>query len=216
MKQDPKNVFVSFLVAVAVVILAHFGFHKDSVPAPVNSNTGLSQVDVGIFPDGTKNGDLYEKWESSVLPQGTNQVALFTNRTGRDAFVFLGSVDILSGQTASSTYKVSIFSTTTSSVPSTSDYDALAGNTGKASLINGVLIATSSTATTTSSVYASQAQKGNGFIVVPNGSTVFGYIQQNTAAVTGCYAATGVCEVATSTNRGFNPVFNIKYYSTQL
>lgn len=208
-----KSVFYSFLVTVAVVLIAFGGFVPKSVSSP-DQNTGYSQTNIGEFSEGIKNGDLAERWISKTMISGTNSVALYTNRSGRDAYVYVASVNVPTGQTASSTSNVFLFATTSTSIGVAQDFVGLGGTSGKAFLINGVTIATTSTATTTSSVYAAVAQKGNGAIVVPDGSTVFGYLQQNTTLANSACSALGLCETATSTNRGFNPVFNIKVYAT--
>lgn len=212
MTSTQKSVFYSFLVTVAVVVLAFFGLNHNSAKAPVNQNTGYSQSDIGVFPEGIKNGDLSEKWVSKALPVGDNKVTLYINRTGRDAYIYFGSINIPTGQTASSTTNVFLFATTSSSITTSQDFVAMTGTAGKAFLVNGVTIATSTTATTTSSIYAAVAQKGNGAIVVPDGSTVFGYLQQNTTLANSACSAAGRCETATSTLRGINPVFSIRVY----
>lgn len=212
MNSTQKKVLIWLVVAVAVVVLLISVFDKKS-GVPVDQSTGLSQTNIGEFPEGVKNGDLFERWFTKTLPPGTNSVALFTNRTGRDVVAVLGSADILTGQTASSTSNVSLFATTSTSIATVQDFTALTGTPLKNFLINSVTIATSSTATTTSSIYAVAVAKGNGMVVVPDGSTVWGYLQQNTTlAATSCVSL-GLCESATSTNRGFNPVFNVKIYS---
>lgn len=214
MTKNQKYVVWS-LVAVAVVVLLLLGFHRSAPQAPA---TGLTQADLGQFPEGVKNGDLFERWETATLPAGQASVPIFTNRSGRDVMAFLGSVDVPTGQTASSTSLASIFATTSSSVASTYDFLPPTGlTTFKSFLISQIVIATSTTATTTNSVLSTVQGKGNGFVIVPDGSTLFGYLQQNRAIGNGCFngAQTGLCESATSSNRGFNPVFNVKVYSPQ-
>lgn len=214
MTKNQKYVVVS-LVAVAVVVLLFLGFHHSAPQAPA---TGLTQADLGQFPEGIKNGDQFERWETATLPAGSAAVPIFTNRSGRDVEAFFGSVDIPTGQTASSTSLVSIFATTSTSIASTYDFLSSTGLAAfKSILISQIVIATSSTATTTNSVLSVVQGKGNGSIVVPDGQTVFGYLQQNRATGNGCFngAQTGLCESATSSNRGFNPVFNVKVYSPQ-
>lgn len=210
MTKNQKYV-VYALVAVAVVYSFFLAFHRSAPSAPT---TGLVQTDLGQFPEGVRNGDLFERWETATLPAGQNSVALFTNRSGRDVYVDYGSVDVPTGQIASSSSKVSLFATTSSStaIPTVMDFQTV--TEGKRALIQNMPIATSTTATTTSSVIAAVTARanGNGAIVVPDGSTVFGYLQQDlTGAPVSC-SALQRCETATSSNRGFNPIFNVKIY----
>lgn len=209
-----QKVFNWVITGMVVILLVSViaGSHAKS---PVGS--GQYNLTQDSYADGLQVGDNAEKWITKTMSPGANSVLLYTNNTGREVYVNYGTAVIPTGSTASSTFKVSMFATTSTSVAVTSDFDALAGNTGKASLINGVLIATSSTATTTSSTYAVAVSKGNGTVIVPAGSSVFGYLQANQATVTGCLpSVAGVCEAATSTNRGFNPIFDIKIYKRDM
>lgn len=215
MSQNQKNVLVSFLVTVAVVAFAFLVFGRKSSTQP--AQVGLTQSDLGQFPEGVKNGDQFERWFSKTLPAGENDVPLYTNRTGRDVLVSFGSVNVLTGQVASSSYDVYVLSTTSSAtaIPVANDFATQGGTAGKQQLIRGITLATTTTATTTSSVYAAAVNKGNGAILVPDGSTVFGYMVQTYPLGPGGACNGATCESSTSTNRGFNPVFNIKVYAPQ-
>lgn len=214
MTTTQKSVFYSFLVTVAVVVIAFLIIHPHTTvieKVPTDNPVGLTQSNPGEFPEGIKNGDLAERFFSRTLPAQQNSVVLFKNTSGRDISVNWGSVDVLTGQTASTTYDVYIFATTSTSISTVNDFlTAQTGTPAKQQLIRGVTIATSSTATTTSSTYAAAVSKGNGSILVPDGSTLFGYMVQTYPLGAGGACNGVTCEPATSTNRGFNPVFNVR------
>lgn len=155
---------------------------------------------------GTKSGDAIEKTISKAFPVAGNSVMLYHNTSGRDVLVDFGSITIPTGETASTTYQMSVFATTSSAIPASQDYTALAE---ARRLLIGTSVATSSTATSTNSVYAAKANNGNGAILVPNNSYVFGYLQNLASGGGGKGCSGSVCETATSTNRGTNPIVNI-------
>lgn len=193
-------------VAIAILALGISIFH--TAPAATNDQAvGGERAGLQEFIDGIKAGDLNEKWISKKMAPLSNSVQIYHNTTGHDVIIDLGSAAIITGETASSTSKVSIVATTSSSVATWVDFGTLAE--GKRALINAIGIATSSTATSTNSVLAAVQSKGNGFVLVPTDYYVFGILQQDTTACSIAGAAAGACETATSSVRGFNPVFNI-------
>lgn len=199
-------------VAIAIAALIFSVTHRGTEvtpPAPADQAVGGERAGLQEFVDGVKAGQLVSKWITAPLPPLTNQVKLYCNTSGRDVFADYGSAIIISSDTASSTSKIHLFATTTSSsIPTTEDFATIAE--GKGALLSNVQIATSSTATTTSSVYAAAAKLGNGAVMVPNNSCIWGYLQQDTTAASSLCSSNGKCETATSTNRGFNPVFNVR------
>lgn len=212
---ETKNSNIGVVVAVVISLFsfffAVFGGGSGEIQI-INDKTAGERAGLQEFIDGIKAGDVNAKWVSKTLPAQTNSVLLYKNTTGKDVIVDYGEVNVVTGETASSTYKVAVFATTSTSVPTNADFAALTGNTRKLSLIDGVTLATSTTATTTSSTYASSAGLGNGAIIIPNGSSLFGFIQQTfTTPCTGSQ-----CETATSSNRGFNPVFNVRVHKSSL
>lgn len=200
------------LVAVAILLGTLFGGSSQPVPSD-EGNVGGQRAGIQEFVDGIKPGNVTIKTFSATMPAQANEVAIYTNRSGHDVFILNASADIRTGSTASSTSKVSVFATTSSAtaVPVWADFGTLAE--GKRAMIQAVGIATSSTATTTNSVLAAVQAKGVGSVLVPHGSTVFGFLQQDTTGCSIAGAAAGVCETATSTNRGFNPWFRITVQS---
>lgn len=207
-----KNILL-WVVTIVIGIIAIVGCYTAFQRVNNLGASGDIVTNIVTYLKGLKIGDSTQKTIVKQMASGQNTVLLYTNNTGYDVYVDYGEMNILTGSTASSTSKVSVFATTSTSISTVNNYATLAnGNTGAKTLIDSVLIATSSTATTTSSIYASKANAGNGAILVPTGYSVWGMLQQNTSATTGCYGVTGLCEVATSTRRGFDPVFMLSLH----
>lgn len=207
---------VAVVIAVVAITIVLIG-GKTSAPAPaqnVDQNAGGERAGLQEFKDGIKAGDLGSKWITKTLPPLTTQVKLYCNTTGRDTILDYGSVLVKTGETASSTSKVSIFATTTTdTIAATNDFATIAE--GRRALLQALTISTSTTASSTSSVYAARVNQGNGAVVVANNSCVWGYLQQDTTACSSAGAVAGAaCETATSSNRGFNPIFNIRIHTT--
>lgn len=203
-----KKSSIIFGTLVAAVVIAAFvlGFVLNKPSKSVGGERGGLQS----FSDGIAPGDQIEIWKSKTMPALDNEVEIWKNDTGKDAYVSLGDMVVPTGSTASSSVNVSVFATTSSSIGTWADFGTLAE--GKRSIITAVLVATSTTASTTSSVYAAANGKGNGEILVPNGSRVFGFLQQVTSLASIACAKSGACETATSSARGYNPKFNLKIH----
>lgn len=200
-------------VAIAVIALTFSLFNGTSpapAPSPTNSdNVGGERAGLQEFFDGVKAGNIGSKWIGKTLPPLANAVLLYRNTSGKDVIIDYGEVNVLTSQTASTSYRVHIFATTSSSIVASTDYTALAE--GRRSLI-GVTLATSTTATTTNSVSSAIIGRGNGAVLVASDSYVFGYIQNLPLEGGGPLCTGAACETATSSNRGFNPVFNIRIH----
>lgn len=206
---------VAVVIAVVAITIALFGGKTTATVPADNADQNVAGERAGFqeFKDGVKSGDLAGKWISKALPPAVNQVKLYCNTSGRDTILDYGSMLVKTGDTASSTFKGSLFATTTTdSIPATEDFATLAE--GRGALIQASSIATSTTASTTSSVYAVAIKQGNGAVVVPTNSCVWGYLQQDTTLGSVACAASSKCETATSTNRGFNPIFSIRVHAT--
>ena len=182
---------------------------KDAVKTVLGA-AGDIVTNVVTFTKGAKMGDVTSVWLSKTLEVGQNQIVIYRNQTGKDQFSDIGQVVIPTGSIASSTSKFYILSTTTASVGSWADFGTV--SLLKGSFINGMTVATSSTASTTSSILAASKGQGNGSIVIPDGGYLIGYLQQNIDTITGCRGVVGLCEAATSTKRGFNPVFKVRIH----
>lgn len=194
-------------VAIAILALGISVFGGSGAPASNSQNVGGERAGLQEFIDGIKAGDLNEKWISKKMEPLSNSVKIYCNTSGHDVIGDFGSALVITGETASSTSKVSLFATTSASVATWVDFGTLAE--GKRALIQAVGIATSTTASSTNSVLSAVQSKGNGAILIPTNSCVFGVLQQDTTSCSIAGAAAGACETATSSVRGFNPIFNL-------
>jgi hypothetical protein len=204
MKRQSLIAGIALVVAVlALVLVVLLALHS-------GKSLGGERAGLQEFIDGIKSGDLPSKYVSKKLEPQQNSVKLYCNTSGRDVIADYGSVVIPTGETASSSANVSLFASSSPSIPATQDFAALAE--GRRALIQTVGIATSTTASTTNSTLAAVQAKGNGAVLVANNSCLYGYLQQNTTGCSIAGAAAGVCETATSTNRGTNPIFNVRIH----
>lgn len=161
----------------------------------------------GLFPNGIKVGDVNEQWVTTTLSYGQDQVSIL-NTTGRDLIVDYAEVQTIADHrgnaTASSTYDLAVFATSTTNVPNSHDFTPLAFD--KYQLIRATF-ATSTTATTTNSV-GSTRTGGQGAIRWPADWSLTVYLNRATNGA--CKA--GTCETATSTNRGFDLKLRTHYH----
>lgn len=199
---------VTSVIVSLVVGLAFLGFTQPSVPTngpTENVGSGgnvTSQVDV--YTNGVGIGPEYATFSrSGTIGAGANQGSWCNLSSspglGRTAYIDLAT--ITTSGTASSSFKFYIATSTTARI--SNDFTAPFG-----SLINGFTIATSSPATTTSSI----EQKRSGFAVIPVtvGQCVVTQMQASNGSV--CASVGGLCESATSTNRGFNIDWYLRGY----
>lgn len=194
------------LVAVLVVGLLLGGGYllgKSSVPhstGGVVNNNGVSftnGADFGLLP-------VTVNWTGGKIAAKSN-TAFWKNTTGMVQYVDYGEVS--TDGTASSTYKVYAVATT-SAISTLYDSVATPTSTEGKMLINAFTIATSSIATTTTSIDKAPAGKT---IRVPDGYQVNIYLVNSD---TGCASqGSGVCETATSSNRGFNLPWRLRYHN---
>jgi len=193
-----KKIIIGFLVIVALVFVTLTLSKGDATPTDESAQStgsgGNVTQQVDIYTNGVGTGNAHAVFSrSGTIALGANQGAWCNSgvrSVGKTAYVnFAG---ITTSGTASSTMKVFIATSTTATIAS--DYVAPFG-----SLINNFQLATSSLATTTSSIDYKRA--GFGTIPVPVGQCAVVQIQ---AASVSCPTTGGSCESATSTNRGFS------------
>lgn len=196
---------------VVVAVLASARPQEAPAPAPAAGATGgIYQALPWTFGNGIKLGDVNTNWlPTQTITAGQSQVA-YTNRTGRPIIVDYGEIQQIANaggiNVASSTFRVTMFATTTTTVPASHDFTAVSASTS--ALVVGVW-ATSTTATTTNSV-GTVPLGGQGTILLPADWTLITYLQRNTT-LCGAVAAT-VCEAATSTNRGFDVKVRVRVH----
>lgn len=218
--ENTKSIVTAIVIGIALIVSSVVvGTSFPSQPASdrvatVENDTdlagqraGLQEFINGIYL-GNKDSHAGEnvEWYTNSIPVGSDSVKLFTNDTGKTLFADFGAFENSSG-TASSSYKVNLFATTSTSVPASHwDVAVVATSTG---LLRNITIATSTTATTTNSVQAAALGAGNGGVIIPPNWSVFGFIQPFNA-IAGVVAGQG--EFATSSLRGFAPNFTVRIH----
>lgn len=220
MKTSYKVLSVSGLVVGLIALIAAFGHTTPSAPVQDNSLGGVYNVNntAPTFTDGIDLGTLpvRESWDGGSIGARQNSGSW---RNTKSATATVDYVEISTTGTASSTFRVWAYASSTA--PSIANNNpAVPTNVGAANfgslLINGKTIATSSTATTTSSDDSGVPQAGSSFQVGPVGGTN-SYMD---FLITGCVAgysgpassAFANCETATSSNRGFNLTYRVHYH----
>lgn len=186
------------LLALGTVVLAGLsgGSKSDTLGGVYNVNnsnpTFTNGIDMGTYP-------VTVNWDGNKIGSKQYQ-ASWKNTTGQTQYITYAEVS--TDGTASTSFKVYAFSTTTA--PASIAYNVTPLTNV---LINGFVIATSSAATTTTS----DDTKGTGSgplagstIQVPTGSYFIVSLQANAAAN---------FETATSTKRGFNLPWRIEYHN---
>ena len=187
------------LGALVVVGLLYFGFsNPSSAPESRESVSGggavLQQQD--IYSNGAGfGGDNVLFTRNGVVGAGFNSGS-WQNRTGRTVYIDLATITTTGTASSSSL----VYGYATSTLPSTT-YDFTAPTSANRMAINAFPIATSSAATTTSSI---EKRLAGGVISVPDGWYFVVLLRQDTTNADIACAAAGLCETATSTNRGFN------------
>lgn len=150
------------------------------------------------------NGDILIT-KGGTLGPGQNQGG-WTNKTGRTVYVDYAEFDAVGTGFASSSLRISAFSTTTATVSTgmflTAPVQTGAGAIASSSLlIDNRLIATSSPALyLTINSDLNPGTNATGTVAVPDGSSVLFYLRQDSAV--NCTGSS--CEAATSTNKGIN------------
>jgi hypothetical protein len=160
------------------------------------------------FGGGIKINDVNEGWTTLTLGAGQDQLA-YTNSTGRDIIYDYAEIQTIANAagnaTASSTFRVRLFATSTATVPDSHDFTAVVLD--KYALVVGTW-ATSTTATTTNSV-GTVSVGAQGAIRLPSGWSLIAYWQAVDTPVCG---GLNTCEEATSTNRGFDAKVRAHYH----
>jgi hypothetical protein len=206
---------INGLLALGIVVVGTFAafIHpqagQTATPGEQHTGGGIQQNLEWSFANGIQIGSNHTNWlPTQTLTRGVDRVS-YTNTTGRTLYVTLGEADLVANDsgtaTASSTYRVRMFATSTASLAISQNFTAPVPD--KYSLVFGTW-ATSTAATTTNSV-GSVPLGGQGVIQLPPDWTLFTYLQAVDAA--GC-AGAGKCEAATSTNRGFNVKVRAQYH----
>lgn len=172
------------------------GYVASVVMHPQQSNVG------GVYNQTTRSftdaviGDRAVVFKAGLIGPGTNQGS-WTNNTGKQ--VLISASDITMGWTSGVASSTLLFWVSTSTATTVADY---ARPTSSYMLIDGGSPATSTTALG-SPITGTSSPAGKGAILVDPGVNVVFDVQEKFF----CKTATGICETATSSNRGIQSFF---------
>jgi hypothetical protein len=199
---------ISLALGVLVVVgLLYFGF-SNPTSAPVSDQAVMEDGALGgsggnvtqqqdFYTNGVGIGPGYVMFSrSGTIALGSNQ-ASWRNTTGRTVYVDLAF--LATSGVASSSYKFYVATSTSATI--SSDFTA-----PYSSLVNGFTIATSSVATTTSSIESHLS--GSAVVPVASGQ----YVNIQVQAANGAVCNGVICETATSTNRGFTVAWYLRAF----
>lgn len=206
-----KTIIVSGIISLVVALVVGLGFAAHKSPAPVSTVGGT--IDGGTysapqnFTQGVSLGGTEIKFtKAGIIPAQQNHATYFNN-TGRVVYIDYTEMDVIpttnniaytAYANASSSMRFSAGTTTsnTSATLNTFDYSA-----PFATLIDNVLVATSTTGVATTSINSDiNVGRDQGTVPVLPGQYVYFIFRQDSTGT--CNGST--CETATSTNRGFN------------
>src|SRR3990167_6494717 len=143
------------------------------------------------------NGSSTEKWIDGTIAAGTDY-SYWKNTTGAIVYADYGIFGMETG-VASSTFNLIMFATSTLPEVAQWNADIIATST---ILVSQTTYATSTAATSTNSYIA----RGNGTVKIFPNQFLVSHMRH-----TGPCGVNGLCEQATSTNRGFNPFWRAHY-----
>lgn len=196
-----KQIWLTVAVALVVILgVAYFATKSEKSEGLLGAVRPIADE----FTQGLKLGYGQNTLINSfrlTIGAGSNEAA-WKNTTGETVYVYLA--DAVTTGTASSSYYLYI--ATSSSATVSNDFSA-----PFSSIIDTFAIATSSVATTTSSIDKHKVSN-NGVIPVAHNEYVLMTLQANTTACANAGAALGLCETATSTNRGITSIVARVFY----
>ena len=195
------------VAAVAALCLVSFGIGS-LLGKKQTALSGITDIVNGVLlaKEGVISGDL-RSFTKVVRLESASSTAQFTNRTGKDLFLYNGELSIVATSSApgsiavaSSSYRAFLIASSTQNRPDLYALPVGASSASSSVLINAFAIATSTQATTTSMF---DALVGSAAKVhrIPDGGTVF-LLMQTTCPASA--PASNVCLAATSTQRGFD------------
>lgn len=216
---NKQTYIVSGIISLIVALVVGLGLGARSSPTPVSNDLQAGAISGPVqnvpwnFTQGAGLGGKYVNFSQSLKIFPSTNFAVWTNKTGRTVYVVRTDASLVpatgtSTVTASSTYALYAYASSSpiaSATATSTRYDFTAPTeTGNLFqnftrfLINNFTIATSTTATTTSSL----DKAGSGKVVqVPDGASV-SYLLSSPGPV--CTNVGTTCTTATSTGRGFD------------
>lgn len=195
-----KKTIIGAVILVVVLVLGGIALIATPTPAPVQAPQSLGDISINTqeFPAGVKFGDKATvNWTGGQIGARSNQ-ASFRNTTGRTIYVDLA--EMVTTGTASSTYQFFV-ATSTTATRSDNFTDPFS------TLIDAFTLATSTTVRAVNSI-KDAGTNGRSVIPVTDGQYVLLTFQQTYNNT--CNGS--LCETATSTNRGFNVNWFLRYH----
>lgn len=183
------------VVAVCAMLYLMSGSESPSTYDGSNSsqNTGGQRAGLQEYSDGIKLGDVTTTWKRVVIPSGSNQAAWYNN-LGKTVFVTPDNVMIgFPSGTATSTLVLYVGTSTSSTF---TDY---ARPSVATLLVDGALVATSTSAGTTGIYKMGTTSVAANVFAVPAGGYLVFDVQERFAC-----KSDGSCNTATSSNRGID------------
>ena len=188
------KVLLTVVVAVIASVVTIVSFTPDQL--------GAVRQEADVYTNGAQLGDEIIAWKSGKIGVGSNQVT-YCPKNGRKTYFDRAEVSLAANsagtQTASSTFLLYV---------ATSTYAGSTDNFGTPAmsyfLVNGALIATSTNKLTLSST---STDAGIGTLWTDDGQCVTVQMQSTFDCV-----ANGLCEMATSTNRGFDLLYKLRFH----
>lgn len=205
------STFKNVLLTAVVALIVAAGVSYAVAPAVASQTLGASAANVqqviwqftkGVMLEGstkTGSGSSAVFTASGTLGKG-QYIDYWTNKTGRTVLVDYGDV-VQTGGYASSTMRVSILATTTTSAINPYVAPKVSTSTMSNFLIDNARLATSTPPNFAINADVGGGTNATGTIAVPDGTSIVVLLQQGDYEP-GCTGS--VCEPATSTNRGFN------------
>ena len=206
------------VIAILSLVLSISGRVGDNQSGPSSSSSSKSQPDgraggptnydtLGLD---SNNGTIFIDWERGQL-SATQDQAVFTNNTGATRFYDFAELTTTASTTGS--FRLSVFSTTTASVPNEHDFTllnfsadqapliftAMATSTEVATSTNSILAAAKSVVTLVNGTPATFVSSGDGTIAVRDGWSLIIYKQALDAGGGRCTGSDD-CPTATSSD----------------
>lgn len=209
------SIFGIIVATLLSIVALGVAISKNEPAAPVQAEQlkGESNLDLLNLNQIGVNGVSDFSLEGSMVA-GTS-TDFWINNTGVTVFVY--DLSVFTDGTASSTYK--FFAEASTSPIALIELTTLSTPSWENAIINGVLIPTSTAATSTSHLWDVGVNNRKHPVGIKAGQRLNLHLQNAggtatfTAVQTDC-TSTGKCESATSTNRGFNVVWMAKLFST--
>lgn len=198
MSNNKKNLWIGIAVVVGLIALWFFGHSgkpetAQTTPNPAPNAGTVRETD--SFVNGADLGSQRDFWKDGFIQRGSGvtSVIVWRNTTGKKARAQYGEMGWDVG-TASGTPTLTLFATTSSSVPADKDYATINATT---SMLAQKTYASSTSATTTTNFNSSYS---NGTIEIPDGWYLLGYVQSKNCVIqSACASATSTEMLGTTT-----------------